>query len=56
MSQIRVTRFSRNTRYSVLVPNEQTFDCKVIRRVTRRPIKKGQPVQLPLPLVWEAGQ
>ena len=53
MAKIRVTRFSRNTRYSVLVPNEQTFDCKVIKRVTRRPLKKGQPVQLCLPFLWQ---
>jgi len=52
MAKIRVTRFSRNTRYSVLVPNEQIFDCQVIKRVTRRPSKRQQAVQLPLPLRW----
>jgi hypothetical protein len=51
MANIRITRFSRNTRYSVLVPNEQIFECKVIKRVTRPP-KKQQAVQLPLPLRW----
>jgi hypothetical protein len=52
MANIRITRFSRNTRYSVLVPNEQTFECNVMKRVARRPKKSEPPVQLPL--FWEA--
>ena len=51
MAKIRVTRFPRNTRYSVLVPNEQPpFDYRVIKRVARTTRKVAQPVQLRLPL------
>jgi hypothetical protein len=49
MVKIRVTRFPRNTRYSVLVPNEQPFEYRVIKRVARTN-KAAQPVQLRLPL------
>jgi hypothetical protein len=51
VANIRVTRFPRNTRYAVLVPNEQPFDCRVIKRVART-TKKALPVQLRLPLFW----
>jgi hypothetical protein len=50
MSKIRVTRFSRHTRYAVLVPNEQPFDYTVIARQARPPKKSPKlAVQLRLP-------
>jgi len=48
MTNIRVTRFARNTRYAVLVPNDQQFTYRVIKRVARTTTKK-QAVQLRLP-------
>lgn len=51
MAKIRVTRFPRNTRYSILVPNEHPFEQRVIKRIARTiKVRPGQPVQLPLPL------
>lgn len=52
MANIRITRFSRNTRYSVLVPNEQQFNPKVIKRIARTTKKQELAVQLPLPFSW----
>ncbi len=49
MANIRVTRFSRNTRFSVLVPNEQSRKLRVVKRVVRTTKKQGHIVQLPLP-------
>jgi hypothetical protein len=50
MAKIRVTRFPRNTRYSILVPNEASFDHRVIKRIARTTKKQcGQLVQIPLP-------
>jgi hypothetical protein len=50
MANIRVTRFPRNTRYSILVANENPFEQRLIKRVARTTKKQqGQPVQLPLP-------
>jgi hypothetical protein len=50
MTDIRVTRFSRSTRYAVVVPNDQQFKFRVIKRVART-TTKAQAVQLRLPLL-----
>lgn len=50
MAKIRVTRFPNNTRYSILVPNENPFEQRLIKRIARTTKKQqGQLVQLPLP-------
>jgi hypothetical protein len=52
MTRVRVTRFSRHTRYAILVPNKRP-KRRPTKRTTRTTKKQqGQPVQLPLPFHW----
>ena len=37
MAKIRVTRFARKTRYSILVPNESPFEPQMIKHIVRTP-------------------
>jgi hypothetical protein len=56
MAKVRITRFSRHTRYAILVPNRQLpFNPKATGRIAHFILQKlEQPVQLTLPFSWEA--